>query len=96
MSVDFKNFCRAVLKEIELEVSSNSGWFRINNGLCFNSYYYDEQFGTNTYRELMKLIDFEPFPFNDELDYFVESANKSLFKNKKRLAFLHKHANLDI
>lgn len=94
MSDDLKNFCRAVLKNIEREEEAQDEWFHVFLGLCFNSIEYDEIHKTRVYEELSLLFGEDTYPFNndDSKSYIVEGNRGTVYKNEKRLAFLREHA----
>lgn len=98
MSEHLKIFCREVL--MILESGNAPEWFDSKCGLCFNSREYDrfneDCINKPTYSALRKELGWEDdYPFNfDDQDYINESYAGLIYKNEKRLAFLHKHANL--
>lgn len=97
MSSDLKNFCRAVLKNIELEEKERDDWFCESVGLCHNSNSYDKQNGTHVNNRLFGFFGKELYPFNNNSfhEYDREFLGNIMYENEKRLAFLREHAQLE-
>lgn len=93
---DLQKFCRDILAQIEIsQDETEPNWFSQEFGLCFNSLRYDRKFLTSVEIELKHLFAGDEFPFNVGVyDYDVECEKRTVYKNKKRLAFLREHAKL--
>lgn len=93
---ELSKFCNAVLKAIES--GNNPAWFDPTRGLCHNSRNYDDVNFTRIAMELEEIFSDFPdcvSPFNiDIFDYFSEQRKNIVYKNEKRLAFLHAYANI--
>lgn len=96
MSDDLKNFCRAVLNNIEREILFRDVWFNDDAGLCHNSCHYDREYRTRVNYELKTLFGDEDYPFNNgnHAEYDRDYRDETMYKNEKRLAFLREHAQL--
>lgn len=91
---DLQDFCRTVLKI--LETGDRPYWFLTTHGLCSNAVGFDWEYKKQAGSALKRAINDSPFPFNwdDSMDYYEECTSGNTYNNKKRLAFLHEHANL--
>lgn len=107
---DLSNFCNAILDEVDPSRQSfkvkvlrffgirKHPWFSLQSGLCSNAWRYNKSRLniSSVYIDLDRLFKGELYPFNTGgIQFGRESADNTLYKNEKRLAFLREHAKTD-